>query len=126
MFHLWEKKSKELLSNTNGSNFDLLKDYAQPYSISIIGELLGVPASDHAKFLDWSHKIVKMYDFKVDDVDAMNAENAAKDFFDYAQDLLNRRRIDPQDDMITRLSQVSENDVRLTDHPNYLYNKNFY
>jgi len=111
-----EKKSKELLSNTNGSNFDLLKDYAQPYSISIIGELLGVPASDHAKFLDWSHKIVKMYDFKVDDVDAMNAENAAKDFFDYAQDLLNRRRIDPQDDMITRLSQVSENDVRLTDH----------
>ncbi|MDA8896675.1 cytochrome P450 [Acidimicrobiia bacterium] len=111
-----EKKSKELLSNTDGSNFDLLKDYAQPYSISIIGELLGVPASDHAKFLDWSHKIVKMYDFKVDDVDAMNAENAAKDFFDYAQDLLNRRRIDPQDDMITRLSQVSENDVRLTDH----------
>lgn len=111
-----EKKSKELLSNTNGSNFDLLKDYAQPYSISIIGELLGVPASDHAKFLDWSHKIVKMYDFKVDDVDAENAENAAKDFFDYAQDLLNRRRFDPQDDMITRLSQVSENDVRLTDH----------
>ena len=111
-----EKKSKELLSNTNGSYFDLLKDYAQPYSISIIGELLGVPASDHAKFLDWSHKIVKMYDFKVDDVDAENAENAAKDFFDYAQDLLNRRRFDPQDDMITRLSQVSENDVRLTDH----------
>ena len=111
-----EKKSKELLSNTNGSNFDLLKDYAQPYSISIIGELLGVPASDHAKFLDWSHKIAKMYDFKVDDVDAENAETAAKDFFDYAQDLLNRRRFDPQDDMITRLSQVSENDVRLTDH----------
>ena len=111
-----EEKSRELLSKRNSSSFDLLKDYAQPYSISIIGELLGVPASDHAKFLDWSHKIVKMYDFRVNDVDAENAENAARDFFDYAQDLLDRRRVEPKDDMITRLSQVSENDVRLTDH----------
>ena len=111
-----EKKSLDLLSEKNGSDFDLLKDYAQPYSISIIGELLGVPASDHEKFLDWSHKIVKMYDFKVTEVDAKNAEEAAKDFFDYAQDLLDRRRINPEDDMITRLSQVSENDIRLTDH----------
>ena len=111
-----EEKSMELLGEKNESNFDLLKDYAQPYSISIIGELLGVPTSDHAKFLDWSHKIVKMYDFKVTDIDAINAENAAKDFFDYAQDLLDRRRVNPEDVMITRLSQVSENDVRLTDH----------
>ena len=111
-----EEKSRELLSKKNSSSFDLLKDYAQPYSISIIGELLGVPASDHAKFLDWSHKIVKMYDFRVNDVDAENAENAARDFFDYAQDLLDRRRVEPKDDMITRLSQVSENDVKLTDH----------
>ena len=111
-----EEKSIELLTKKNSTDFDLLKDYAQPYSISIIGELLGVPASDHAKFLDWSHKIVKMYDFRVNDIDAENAENAARDFFDYAQDLLDRRRVDPKDDMITRLSQVSENDVRLTDH----------
>ena len=111
-----EEKSIELLTEKNSTDFDLLKDYAQPYSISIIGELLGVPASDHAKFLDWSHKIVKMYDFRVNDIDAENAENAAREFFDYAQDLLDRRRVDPKDDMITRLSQVSENDVRLTDH----------
>ena len=111
-----EEKSIELLAKKNSTDFDLLKDYAQPYSISIIGELLGVPASDHAKFLDWSHKIVKMYDFRVNDIDAENAEKAARDFFDYAQDLLDRRRVDPKDDMITRLSQVSENDVRLSDH----------
>ena len=111
-----EEKSIELLAKKNSTDFDLLKDYAQPYSISIIGELLGVPASDHAKFLDWSHKIVKMYDFRVNDIDAENAENAAREFFDYAQDLLDRRRVDPKDDMITRLSQVSENDVRLSDH----------
>ena len=111
-----EKKSAELLEGVDGSSFVLLKDYAQPYSVSIISELIGVPESDHAKFLDWSHKIVKMYDFKVSDIDAENAENAAKDFFAYAQDLLDKRRVDPRDDMVTRLSQVTENDVKLTDH----------
>lgn len=111
-----QKKSQELLNEKSSAEFDVLKDYAQPYSISIIGELLGVPDEDHAKFLDWSHKIVKMYDFKISNEDAKDAEDAAKEFFDYAQDLLDKRRNDPKDDMITRLSQVTENDIGLTDH----------
>jgi len=36
-----ERKSKELLEKVNRDSFDLLADYAQPYSISVIGELLG-------------------------------------------------------------------------------------
>ena len=110
-----EKKSSELFDNIPDDSFDLLKDYAQPYSISIIGELLGVPEKDNNLFLDWSHRIVKMYDFEVSEEDANSAEEAAKDFYDYSLDLLNKRRATPKDDMITRLSQVSENNVYLTD-----------
>ena len=40
--------------------FDLLYDYAQPYSITLICELLGVPTDRHRDLLDWSHRIVKM------------------------------------------------------------------
>lgn len=57
-----------------------------------------------------------MYDFKISNENAEDAEDAAKEFFDYAQDLLDKRRNDPKDDMITRLSQVTENDIGLTDH----------
>ena len=110
-----EKKSSELFDNIQEDSFDLLKDYAQPYSISIIGELLGVPEEDHNLFLDWSHRIVKMYDFEVSEEDAISAEEAAKDFFNYSLDLLDERRKAPKDDMVTRLSQVSENNVYLTD-----------
>ena len=60
-----EETSDELFNNLKGTEFDMLKDYAQPYSVSIIGKLLGVPESDHLEFLDWSHKIVKMYDLKL-------------------------------------------------------------
>ncbi len=110
-----EETSDELFNNLKGTEFDMLKDYAQPYSVSIIGKLLGVPESDHLEFLDWSHKIVKMYDFEVSDENANNAEEAAKQFIEYTQNLLDKRREDPQDDMITRLSQVSEDNNFLTD-----------
>ena len=76
-----EKKSLDLLKNLKGERFDLLKDYAQPYSISVIGKLLGVPDDMSDKFLDWSNKIVKMYDLKVSAEDSTNAENAAKEFY---------------------------------------------
>lgn len=110
-----EKKSTELFDKLENKTFDLLKDYAQPYSISIIGELLGVPEEDHDLFLDWSHRIVKMYDFEVSKEGAEGAEEAAKDFYNYSLDLLKERRANPKEDMITRLSLVSENNVYLTD-----------
>jgi len=109
-----ENKSKELLDKVNRSSFDLLADYAQPYSIAVIGELLGVPEEDYDKFLYWSHAIVKMYDLKVSDESAAEAESAAKDFYIYMNNLIDEKNKNPQNDMISRLSQVSENNQQLT------------
>ena len=109
-----ETKSNELLNKINREKFDLLADYAQPYSIAVIGELLGVPEEDYEKFLYWSHAIVKMYDLKVSDKNATEAEAAAKDFYIYMSDLIDEKNNDPQNDMISRLSQVSENNQQLT------------
>ena len=109
-----EAKSNELLNKINHEKFDLLADYAQPYSIAVIGELLGVPEEDYEKFLYWSHAIVKMYDLKVSDENATEAEAAAKDFYIYMSDLIDKKNNNPQNDMISRLSQVSENNQQLT------------
>ena len=109
-----ETKSNELLNKINHEKFDLLADYAQPYSIAVIGELLGVPEEDYEKFLYWSHAIVKMYDLKVSDENATEAEAAAKDFYIYMSDLIDEKNNNPKNDMISRLSQVSENNQQLT------------
>tara|TARA_B100000683_G_scaffold8207_1_gene8954 strand:+ start:557 stop:1762 length:1206 start_codon:yes stop_codon:yes gene_type:complete len=109
-----EKKSKDLLDSVDRSNFDLLADYAQPYSIAVIGKLLGVPEEDYEKFLYWSHAIVKMYDLQVSDEDASEAEEAAKDFYFYMSALIDSKNKNPKDDMTSRLSQVSENNQKLT------------
>ena len=109
-----EAKSNELLNKINHEKFDLLADYAQPYSIAVIGELLGVPEEDYEKFLYWSHAIVKMYDLKVSEESANEAENAAKEFYVYMNELIDEKKLNPQNDMISRLSQVTENDQKLT------------
>ena len=109
-----ETKSKELLEKLLNSEFDLLSDYAQPYSIAVIGKLLGVPEIMYDEFLDWSNKIVKMYDLKVSKGDADLAEIAAHDFYEFTLDLINQKISKPEDDMITRLATVTENDQKLT------------
>ena len=109
-----ENKSSSLLESLKGGEFDLLKDYAQPYSISVIGKLLGVPEDMYEKFLDWSNKIVKMYDLKVSDEDSADAENAAKEFYEYTLSLIDQKVSTPGDDMITRLAHVTENNQKLT------------
>jgi cytochrome P450 len=109
-----EAKSEELLNNLRGNSFDLLANYAQPYSVSVIGKLLGVPEEQYDNFLDWSNKIVKMYDLEVSTESSEEAEQAAKDFYYYISELIDIKSKDPDDDMISRLSQVTENNQKLT------------
>ena len=111
-----ETKSTELLEKLKGEEFDLLKDYAQPYSIAVIGRLLGVSEDMYDKFLDWSNSIVKMYDLKVSKESAEEAETAAREFYEYTYNLIDEKIKDPQDDMISRLATVSENDQKLSKH----------
>ena len=109
-----EKKSEEILTPLIGSSFDLLHDYAQPFSIAIMGELLGVPESRYDDFLRWSNDIVRMYDLQVTEENAEIAENSAKEFYYYINELIDQRIENPKEDMITRLAHVSENDQKLS------------
>jgi cytochrome P450 len=94
---------------------ELLYDYAQPYSISVICRLLGVPLDRHRDLLDWSHRMVKMYEFDVPDKAAVAATRAAADFRDYVQGLIRERRAEPRDDMVTALTQARVDGEQLSD-----------
>src|SRR5512133_2644863 len=82
---------------------ELLYDYAQPYSIAVICRMLGVPLDRHRDLLDWSHRMVKMYEFDVPDEAARAANEAAGDFQDYVRALIAERRAHPRGDMVSAL-----------------------
>jgi cytochrome P450 len=97
---------------------ELLYDYAQPYSIAVICRMLGVPLDRHGDLLDWSHRMVKMYEFDVPEENAVAANRAAADFTAYVRGLISERRAQPRDDMVSALvrarvdgEQLSEDEI---------------
>ena len=109
-----ERLARTLLEEL-GDDFDLLYDYAQPYSITLICELLGVPVDRHRDLLDWSHAIVKMYEFDTTDEQAAAANRAAGDFRAYVLGLIEERRREPLDDMVTGLVQARSEGEQLSE-----------
>jgi cytochrome P450 len=94
---------------------ELLYDYAQPYSIAVICRMLGVPLDRHRDLLDWSHRMVKMYEFDVPDAAAEAATRAAAAFQEYVRALIGERRAQPRDDMVSALVEARVDGERLSD-----------
>ena len=94
---------------------ELLYDFAQPYSIAVICRLLGVPLDRHRDLLDWSHRMVKMYELDVPLEAAEAANRAAGEFREYVHELIRERRAKPRDDMVTALLEARVDDGRLSD-----------
>ena len=111
-----ESLANELLDHClEGGRFDLLYDFAQPYSISIICELLGVPTDRHRDLLDWSHRHVKMYELDTTEEEARSADAAAAEFRDYVLGLIAERRRSPRDDLVTALTAARVDGTTLSD-----------
>ncbi|HSA92767.1 MAG TPA: cytochrome P450 [Terriglobales bacterium] len=83
---------------------ELIRDFALPLPLTIIAELLGVPPEDRQKFHSWTKRFV--------------AVSSRSDLFlalpplwmcvRYLRRLFERRRADPQDDLVTALVQAEE------------------
>jgi unspecific monooxygenase len=89
---------------------DLLEAVAAPLSITVIAELLGVPAVDRPLLRPWSNAIVKMYEPGVDDAQRRVAEQAAAEFADYADGLIAQRRARPSSDLLGELINAADGD----------------
>jgi cytochrome P450 len=92
---------------------DLIDDYAFPLPITVIAELLGVPAEDRNNFREWS--------------DAAVSGNASQEymeeiliphmqaFTDYLRALFEEKRANPGDDLVSALVRAEEAGDRLSE-----------
>jgi cytochrome P450 len=94
---------------------DLLYDFAQPYSVGLICDWLGVPADNHRDLLDWSHAMVKMYELDTTPEQAVAADEAAAAFRDFSLDLIAERRRASRGDLVSRLVEARVEGGRLSD-----------
>lgn len=90
---------------------ELVGDYALPVPATVIAELLGVPARDHRRFHRWSNRLVSVSSGR----DMLRALPAALAFVRYLRKLIERRRSEPEDDLITALVRAEEAGDKLSE-----------
>jgi hypothetical protein len=112
-----QEVSAELLDAAGaGGALDVVHDFAGPLPVTVISEILGIPAGDRAEFRTLGSSLAKMIDLDLsrrDYLDAMSALRQLNAFFDGHID---RVRRDPGDDILSRLVHVEIDGDRLSDH----------
>jgi cytochrome P450 len=86
-------------------SMDLITDFAYPLPITVITEMLGIPATDRQKFRIWTQGIVNMQEGE--------REDSREAFFSYIRALIEEKRVHSGNDLISRLVQVEENGDQL-------------
>jgi unspecific monooxygenase len=94
---------------------DLLTDVAEPLPVSVIAEMLGVPESERAPLRPWSADICGMYELNPSEEVARKAVRASVEFTEYLRGLIEARRKEPGDDLISGLIAAHDEGDRLTE-----------
>ncbi len=111
-----EATSDDLLDRcADAGTFDLLADYAQPFSVAVICSMLGVPVADTQRLLDWSHAIVKMSELAAPDAVKAAANDAAREYIVYTRELIAEKRRRPDELLVSQLVQVEDAGDTLTE-----------
>jgi cytochrome P450 len=87
---------------------ELVSDYALPVPATVIADLLGVPAQDRRKFHRWSSKIVSVSPGAEAGLQGLRLIPSVWAFMRYLRKQFEKRRADPEDDLITALVQAEE------------------
>lgn len=89
---------------------DLIADFAVPLPVTVIAEMLGVPAEDHSRFRAWSQLLVSTPNTP-EGLARKRATHA--EFAAYLHALVGSRRTEPRDDLVSALIAANEEDDRL-------------
>ncbi|SEQ34562.1 Cytochrome P450 [Faunimonas pinastri] len=108
--------ASELVDGFEGQGeVDLLAAFATPIPVTLIAELLGVPVAMAPQLLEWSHRMVAMYQFGRTRADEDAAVRATLDFVAFLKGYVTERRDRPEGDLISHLISVEAEGERLSE-----------
>ncbi|HEX9549126.1 MAG TPA: cytochrome P450 [Acidimicrobiales bacterium] len=109
----WRAKAEQIVERqlaaaAERGEMDVMADYALPLPAQIISEMLGVPQDDIGPLRAWSHLLVSNLE-PLNTPEQQEAINqAGRDMLGYLEELIDDKRADPADDILTGLLQAEE------------------
>ena len=94
---------------------EFVEDFAKPYPSLTIATVMGAPLEDAPKLHRWSNLIQRQFDPPSLMNEREAIEEACAEFYEWAGGLIERRRDDPGDDLISTLIAASHEGDRLDD-----------
>jgi len=112
--HIRELTNNILDEALANDDCDFVVDIAAELPLEVIADLIGVPREDRHKIFEWSNRMIGSEDpeYMVEDTEVFQAQ---VEMFMYAQALAEKRRADPQDDIITALLSAEVDGDSLSD-----------
>ncbi|MBA4866660.1 cytochrome P450 [Streptomyces sp. PSKA54] len=94
---------------------DLLTAVAEPLPVAVIAEMLGIPEADRPLLRPWSADICGMYELNPPEETARRAVRASVEFSAYLRELIEARRKEAGEDLISGLIAAYDEGERLTE-----------
>jgi len=105
----------ELIDAFGAGEVDVMQALAFPLPVTVIGEMLGVPAEDRQQLRPLVRAVTAVLELVVTP-EALSAATAANATLErYFADLVAERRARPQDDLLTRLIQAEDEGDKLSE-----------
>lgn len=98
----------------NPSAFDVIETIAYPLPVIVMAELLGVPPKDRAQFKYWSDRRARALEPTLTQSERQAAIQAAVELDAYFLGIIQERRAEPRNDLISTLVAVEEQGDKLT------------
>lgn len=99
----------------NKGEMDLIADFAYPLPVTVIAQMLGVPAEDRDLFREFSHLLTSTIEV-TPSMRMVNGGNKATDgIIEYLRPLVADRRKNPKNDLISSLIAAEEQGNHLTE-----------
>ena len=96
------------------AGFDLVDALAFPLPIAVICHLLGVPVEDNARFRAWGHDLASSLEPQTSCNSEARTRASELALTQYLQELVRRRRADPDDSLLSALVAVEDEGSRLS------------
>ena len=94
--------------------FDVIESIAYPLPIIVISELLGVRPDDRQRFARWSADIARSIEPTISRNEANSVEQSRDALNQYFSNVIEERRRQPEEDLISRLVQAEEGGEKLS------------
>ncbi len=104
-----------MLDEVDPAGFDLISGLAFPLPVTVICEMLGIPAEDRHLFGPWSSDASRMLDADLDEATIQRGMLAFMSLLNYLNGIFEERRANPRDDLLTALLAAEEEGDRLSE-----------